>query len=176
LEEPFNDLIALPAGIISDDDVDYVHDEEVDGTASTLPRSDRDEANAPTKLPWHCTSKEQRVQKEGKPSTADVTFDLDGPTVANRKGEAAPNVITDEENRQPESDMGQLLLLHHRYGHISMRKLQEMAKQGILPKRLSNCRIPTCSACLFAKATKQPWRGKTRKNDINDDKTGNQVR
>jgi hypothetical protein len=171
LEEPFNDLIALPAGIISDDDDEDVHD-EVDGTASMLPRSDRDEANAPMKLPWHSASKEQRDQKGEKPSTADVTFDLNGPTATNSKGEATPNVVTDEENRQPESDMGQLLLLHHRYGHISMRKLQEMAKQGMLPKRLSNCRIPTCSACLYANATKQPWRGKTRKNDINDDKPG----
>jgi hypothetical protein len=52
-------------------------------------------------------------------------------------------------------------MLHHQYGHISMRKLQEMAKQGILPKRLATCRIPTCSACLYSKATRRPWRGKT---------------
>jgi hypothetical protein len=43
-----------------------------------------------------------------------------------------------------------------------MRKLQEMAKQGIIPRRLAKCRIPTCSACLYSKATKRPWRGKPR--------------
>jgi hypothetical protein len=62
------------------------------------------------------------------------------------------------------SEMLQLLALHHQYGHIPMRKLQEMAKQGILPRRLAICGIPTCSACLFAKANKGPWRGKTRKS------------
>ena len=39
-----------------------------------------------------------------------------------------------------------------------------MAKQGIIPRRLSKCRVPTCSACLYAKATKRPWQSKPKKN------------
>ena len=38
-----------------------------------------------------------------------------------------------------------------------------MAKQGLIPKRLAKCRKPTCSACLYSKATKRPWRGKESK-------------
>jgi hypothetical protein len=72
------------------------------------------------------------------------------------------DVILDEEDRQPTNDLAQLLAIHHQFGHISMRKLQEMAKQGIIPRRLAKCRIPTCSACLYSKATKRPWRGKPR--------------
>ena len=72
------------------------------------------------------------------------------------------NVIIDEEDRQP-GDLTELLTLHHQYGHISMRKLQEMAKQRIIPKRLAKCRVLTCSACLYSKATKKPWRGKETK-------------
>lgn len=60
--------------------------------------------------------------------------------------------------------MAELLAIHHQFGHISMRKLQEMAKQGILPRQLSKCRVPTCSACLYAKATKRPWRSKPKKS------------
>ncbi|KAI2502190.1 hypothetical protein MHU86_12242 [Fragilaria crotonensis] len=80
-----------------------------------------------------------------------------------------PNIIPDEESRQPASEMLQLLALHHQYGHIPMRKLQEMAKQGILLRRLAKCNIPTCSACLFARgATKHPWSGKTRRDTDSD--------
>jgi len=52
--------------------------------------------------------------------------------------------------------------LHHRFGHISFKRLQEMAKQGTVPMRLAKCPIPLCTACMFAKATKQKWRDKTR--------------
>ena len=68
----------------------------------------------------------------------------------------------DEDDRQP-SDLAELLMAHRQYRHISMKKIEEMARQGILPKRLAKCRIPTCSACLYSKATKRPWRGKESK-------------
>ena len=69
--------------------------------------------------------------------------------------------------------MAQLLMAHHQYdGHVSMRKLQTMAAQGVLPKRLAKCRIPVCSACLwYAKATRKLWRGKPRlANDESDER------
>ncbi|KAI2500896.1 hypothetical protein MHU86_13557 [Fragilaria crotonensis] len=78
------------------------------------------------------------------------------------------NIILDEEDRQPTNDLAELLAIHHQFGHISMRKLHEMVKQGILPRHLSKCRLPTCSACLNAKATKRPWRNKPRKNGKDD--------
>ena len=33
-----------------------------------------------------------------------------------------------------------------------------MARQSIIPKSLSNCQIPFCSACSYAKLTKRPWK------------------
>ena len=51
-------------------------------------------------------------------------------------------------------------MAHHRFQHISFSKIQEMACQGILPWRLAQCKIPTCSACLYGKATKRAWRSK----------------
>jgi hypothetical protein len=96
---------------------------------------------------------------------------MNGPesATASQLPDALPNIIPDEESRQPVNEMSQLLALHHQYGHIPMRKLQEMAKQGILPRRLAKCDIPTCSACLFARATKRPWRGKTRRDADNEE-------
>ena len=52
---------------------------------------------------------------------------------------------------------------HHCFQHISFSKLQEMACQGIIPRRLAHCKIPSCSACLYGKATKRAWRSKQGK-------------
>ena len=57
----------------------------------------------------------------------------------------------------------ELLRIHHQFNHIGFAKLQQMAKCGIIPKRLSKCQVPICSACMYGKATKRPWRHKTSK-------------
>ena len=43
-----------------------------------------------------------------------------------------------------------------------------MAHQGILPQRLAQCKIPTCSACLYGKATKRAWRSKQERQRQQD--------
>ena len=73
------------------------------------------------------------------------------------------SIIVDEEDQQESTPEAELLMAHHRFQHISFSKLQEMARQGILPRRLADCKIPSCSACLFGKATKQAWRSKQGK-------------
>ena len=70
------------------------------------------------------------------------------------------SVAVDEEDRQESTPEAELLMAHHQFQHISFSKLQEMARQGILPRRLAKCKIPTCSACLYGKATKRAWRSK----------------
>ena len=67
------------------------------------------------------------------------------------------SVVVDEEDRQESTPEAELLMAHHQLQHISFSKLQEMAHQGILPQRLAQCKIPTCSACLYGKATKRDW-------------------
>jgi hypothetical protein len=86
-----------------------------------------------------------------------TTFSLDGPT------EGVPNIITDEEEHVKLTDVALLLRYHHRMGHVPMYKLQEMAKQGVLPSRLAKCHIPLCTACAYGKATRKPWRVKGKK-------------
>ena len=70
------------------------------------------------------------------------------------------SIIVDEEDRQESTPEAELLMAHHRFQHISFSKLQEMARQGILPWRLAHCKIPSCSTCLYGKATKRPRRSK----------------
>jgi hypothetical protein len=102
-------------------------------------------------------------QDRSEPTT--VFFDGEESTQSN---ERPPTVIVDEEDRMPDNAAAELLRLHHNFGHVSFRKLQRMAHKGILPKRLKACKIPACSACMFAKATRRQWRTKTSKNNDED--------
>jgi hypothetical protein len=92
-----------------------------------------------------------------QPSNQPYEFDLEGKTL---EEQTPPTTIIDEEERLP-TPTAELLQLHNDFGHIPFSKLQEMAKQGVIPKRLSTCKVPICSACSYAKATKRPWRSRT---------------
>jgi len=103
----------------------------------------------------------QRNQEESDtidnaPST--TIFNLDGPA------RSKPVVIEEEEDKQPTTVTSELLRYHHRFGHVSFSKLQNMARQNIIPRRLADCNVPACSACLFAKATRRRWRDKRRRD------------
>ena len=65
-----------------------------------------------------------------------------------------------QENSTIESEF---LQIHQRYGHISFKRLIEMSRQGIINKRYAKCRIPVCSTCMFAKASRKRWRDKPAK-------------
>lgn len=49
---------------------------------------------------------------------------------------------------------------HHRLGHLSHSQMQDLVKQGKLPKQFLTCKAPVCPACLFAKQVKRSWRHK----------------
>ena len=72
------------------------------------------------------------------------------------------DVDTDEEDHLQNLAV-EILQVHHQYNHIGFGKLQAMAKSGLLPRRLANCPIPVCSACLCGKATRRKWRDKPKK-------------
>ena len=101
------------------------------------------------------TQETEHMEKDPVPRA----FDLDGPTTTDV--EHIPTIITDEEDRITETPTAELLRYHYDMGHISFAKLQQMAKQRVLPHHLSKCAIPVCSACQYAKATRRPWRAKT---------------
>jgi hypothetical protein len=74
-------------------------------------------------------------------------------------------MIDDEEDHVPDPQ-SEVLHWHHKLGHVSFSKLRRMAAHGDTPKRLATCKIPMCTACLFGKATKRPWRTKAAPNQI----------
>ena len=84
----------------------------------------------------------------------EATFDLNGP-----KDQALPDVIPDEEDQLPPKDAkAEWLHYHHCFGHASPKRMKIMALLGIIPRRLAKCDTPLCTACLFGKATRRPWR------------------
>lgn len=97
----------------------------------------------------------------------DAQFDLNGPKTADQQ---TPNIVEDEEDQQPTSAPAELLQYHHRFGHVSFKRIIEMAKQGIIPKRLAKCPVPACSACLYAKAIRRQWRHRTPINKVESPK------
>jgi hypothetical protein len=50
---------------------------------------------------------------------------------------------------------------HTKLGHLSKTRMQQLAKNGTIPKQLAKITPPICVACLHGKATKKPWRMKS---------------
>ena len=73
-------------------------------------------------------------------------------------------VIEDEEERQHTTAASEFLSFHQKFGHILPKKIQVMARRGILPRRLATCPIPVCTACMYGKAARRAWRSKTTDN------------
>jgi hypothetical protein len=69
-------------------------------------------------------------------------------------------IDVDQGNTANDTAEEELLRWHVRCGHLSMHRLQMMAKRGMLPSRLAKCRIPSCQSCLFGKLSKRNWRTK----------------
>ena len=82
-------------------------------------------------------------------------------TILPQDGMTSETVETDEEHKV-ENLAAELLRVHHQFNHIGFAKLQTMAKSGILPRRLADCAIPACTACLYGKATRRQWRDKPK--------------
>jgi hypothetical protein len=143
--EQVDPVICMPAQMVSDD-------EQSDDETETEGDNKREDTY---------THKAGRSSNEGNTDEwiNTVDFELDGP-----EGISRPIIIEDEEDIQPTNLAAKMLRNHHKFGHVSFPKLQEMAKMGIIPKRLAKCPVPTCSTCLYAKAIRRKWRGKTANN------------
>jgi hypothetical protein len=59
-----------------------------------------------------------------------------------------------------------LLLLHQKYGHVPMVRLQRMASLGMLPHKIQKCPVPICQACIYGKMMRRAWRAKPSKKKI----------
>ena len=156
------DPIAVPAHLISDDE-----DKEENGITphiGPLPLSIPKRNHLSKAMPLPPPPEENEFESQGA-NLRELHLSLEPKGVTTSKLPAVieddnTSAVVDEEDRQESTPEAELLMAHHRFQHISFSKLQEMACQGILPWQLVQCKIPTCSACLYRKATKRAWRSK----------------
>jgi len=127
-------------------------DKETQDSPATITDSE-DEPVEGDKIPETSVHTHEATQQESTPDNHPVMFDVEdvlGP------GE------TISEDTHPEFSLVQQELLHwhYRLNHLSFTKIQEMAKQRLLPSRLAKCTVPLCSGCIYGKMTRRPWRTK----------------
>jgi hypothetical protein len=145
--------------IIHDDDDDF---ETVPTTRPDI-LSDNDQDVTPINSPAY--ERENEVGNEGGTPTSAT---INQPHVVSfLPGENCMPIVQEAEDEETKlsNPAHELLLYHYRLGHESFDNLQAMAKAGILPTRLANCRIPQCAACHYDKASKVPWRVKGSPKD-----------
>jgi Reverse transcriptase (RNA-dependent DNA polymerase) len=108
---------------------------------------------------------EDESDPEGdRPAPRQTTFSLDGPA-GGLSHSNQPIVIEDEEDRRELDNISaEFLRYHHKFNHASPLRIQELARQGVIPRRLASCPVPKCTACLFGKATRRKWRHKNENN------------
>jgi hypothetical protein len=115
---------------------------------------------------------EEIIVEEGEIVYEQSDRQEDGLILANVSFKKAELTATDS---QPEverleattlSPEDELLRWHQRLSHVSMTRLQRLAKLGILPSRIASCKQPLCQACVFGKLTRRPWRYKTKKEMV----------
>ena len=132
--------IALPANLISDDE-----DKE---ERNTEPQIGPPPIPIPKIGQWNQRAIAEQTPEE-TPRELHLSPEQKGMTTKNLPAvieDDDTSVIIDEEDRQKSTPEAELLMAHYRFHHISFSKLQEMAHQGILPKKLAHCKIPSCSA------------------------------
>ena len=136
-----DDDVAMPAHIIPDDDE----------TASADEAHSVDSADEESLTPGN---RGRQDDASIRPTPVSIEFSNI------HDGTEHPNVIEEDEELKFDDPRAELLHYHHRLGHMSFRRLKLAASLGCIPKRLKDVKPPKCTACLFSKATRRPWRTK----------------
>ena len=135
----FAAMFAMPATYVSDDEED-----------ETVPSPSLNEQ------PTCSTSPSPHEDPVGSPSEGVMRSPSKGVTTDFK---ADPHLIPQEPDAPlMASNQALLMAYHEQLGHTSFAQLQELVKQGIIPKKLANVPLPKCPSCLYGKAHKKPWR------------------
>ena len=122
-----------------------------------IPDDENEDCEEQVRQPEAPDAQEPGVDWSQPPNTP-VSFDLNATDRTD-----LPVIIEDEEDTAvPQNIAAEFLRWHHKLNHMSAAKMQSMAKRGLLPSKLAKCQIPTCTSCLYGKATRRPWRTKPK--------------
>jgi hypothetical protein len=76
-----------------------------------------------------------------------------------------PNKEVEDVQLLAANKQAKLMQWHYRLGHLTFPKLNQLALNGKIPKKLTKVLPPKCAGCLFGAMTKLPWQGKETKAD-----------
>ena len=127
----FATLCGMPATFISDDEADEPIQSPADVHITITP------------------SKTPMDQPQGSASKGVTTDFTVNPTII------PPD---DQDEHLLKSDQAALMRLHEQLGHCSFAQLNQMAEQGIIPRKFAKVPPPKCPSCLYRKAHREPWR------------------
>ena len=158
-EEGLQGVVAFDATLIVDDEEDTITDQENDqkDDESIVPieRQERSDGLTSNDQNEHDTD-HGYVKDTGHHDTSYDKY----------QNVAVVEDIEDDAFEGKLKPTAEMLLWHYRMGHVPFPRLQTMAKEGLLPRRLSDCRIPKCSACIYGKMTRRAKRTKNEKSKI----------
>ena len=94
-----------------------------------------------------------------------LPFSADGSMVKGAKGKSTIAHVIPQDLPEPDHKaiahvdnlQAELLRWHYRLNHVSFGVLHTFVKLGLLPRRLTQAKVPKCSACMFGAMHKQPW-------------------
>ena len=136
--------LSYDANVISDNDSDDSSSDEEEDLRPDEPTVDRQNPPVTTRTP---PKQEVRPEQTDYPDQRDgpilIEFILDDLVDASGKSKA---IDTEEEEDKLENPMAEFLQWHHRLNHLPTNRIKQLARLGILPKRLATCRVGCQSA------------------------------
>jgi GAG-pre-integrase domain len=79
------------------------------------------------------------------------------------------DIDVDQHESSSMSQEEELMHWHHCLCHMPMKRVQNLAAKGILPRRITKCKILLCPACVFDKMTRRRWRTSSTESSITPD-------
>jgi hypothetical protein len=166
LEEGLQDTIAFDATLIVDDEAD---NDEVARNDEHEP--DDDKSNTPITIQGGCQRDAIISDEQSKgDNTGYIVKSMGHHDIFYEKDKNVA-VVEDGEDDAFEGRLkptAKVLLWHFQLGHIPFSRIQTMAKEGLLPRSLSNCRLPKCSSRMYGKMTRRAKRTKNKKSKTKD--------
>ena len=148
-EEPNRHTHIFETHIIPEEELDQEHE---DNNLSFQPPD-----------PVHAANKsglDHKVDHADESTTGDRQQNHNDTTTADKFSLELPYTIPDDKEPTMISAQDELMQWHYCLNHLSFKRMVQMAKQGLLPKKILKANVPICPACQYGKMHRKPWRTK----------------
>ena len=134
-----------------------------------IPEEESDQGQEDNDLSFQPPDPIQAAKKSGtdyhadhstKTATEDTQQTHNDATTAEEFSLELLHTIPDDREPTTISAQDELMRWHYRLNHLSFKHMFQLAKQGLLPKKILKANIPICPACQYGKMHRKPWRTK----------------